>query len=264
MANNDIESYHQLAPLTATSQQNGYPPPGVHAHPGEAVAPADEHTNGTKRKNDHVPQQRAKRNRYITIACNECKRRKIRCNGNTPCQRCNNLNLECVYAPNCCTGFKDSPEYKMMTEQMDSLQQQVNLLYSDLTSLRTQLNHPSPHMGQHMQAQLQAQMQPAAHAVPTSHAADQIVYQSTAIDPSLQAERFAVTQAPSSVAGAMSPTAARPKNEHEQYGNGLGMETQGERPTGTNGTDENERWGSNAREGRTHTTSKEQRTGYPT
>ena len=40
---------------------------------------------------------------------NECKRRKIKCNGETPCQRCGNLSLECVYAPNCCSnGFKDS------------------------------------------------------------------------------------------------------------------------------------------------------------
>jgi hypothetical protein len=39
---------------------------------------------------------------------NECKRRKIKCNGQTPCQRCGNLNLECQYAPNCCNNFKES------------------------------------------------------------------------------------------------------------------------------------------------------------
>src|SRR5215469_2319633 len=39
---------------------------------------------------------------------NECKRRKIKCNGQTPCQRCGNLGLECLYAPNCCNSFKDS------------------------------------------------------------------------------------------------------------------------------------------------------------
>lgn len=43
------------------------------------------------------------------VTSNECKRRKIKCNGNTPCQRCGNLNLECVYAPNCCaSNFRDS------------------------------------------------------------------------------------------------------------------------------------------------------------
>jgi len=40
---------------------------------------------------------------------NECKRRKIKCNGNQPCQRCGNLNIECVYASNCCgSNFRDS------------------------------------------------------------------------------------------------------------------------------------------------------------
>jgi hypothetical protein len=39
---------------------------------------------------------------------NECKRRKIKCNGQTPCQRCGNLNLDCQYAPNCCNNFKES------------------------------------------------------------------------------------------------------------------------------------------------------------
>lgn len=43
--------------------------------------------DGKKRKASEDPgpaggqtQQRAKRNRYISIACNECKRRKIKCN----------------------------------------------------------------------------------------------------------------------------------------------------------------------------------------
>jgi hypothetical protein len=68
---------------------------------------------------------------------NECKRRKIKCNGNTPCQRCGNLKLECQYAPNCCSnGFKDSDEFKQMNAQIASLQEQVNNLYDNLNALR--------------------------------------------------------------------------------------------------------------------------------
>ena len=44
----------------------------------------------------------------LIAASNECKRRKIKCNGQTPCQRCGNLGLECLYSPNCCNSFKDS------------------------------------------------------------------------------------------------------------------------------------------------------------
>ncbi|KAK3998102.1 putative fungal-specific transcription factor [Cladorrhinum sp. PSN332] len=81
-------------------------------------------------------QQRTKRNRYISIACNECKRRKIKCNGETPCQRCGHLNLQCLYAPNCCSNFKDSDEFKKMTGQVGRLQDQVESLISAMTALR--------------------------------------------------------------------------------------------------------------------------------
>src|SRR5436305_10974490 len=74
----------------------------------------------------------------IQLCSNECKRRKIKCNGNTPCQRCGNLKLECQYAPNCCAnGFKDSEEFKQMSAQIVNLQAQVNNLYNDLNALRT-------------------------------------------------------------------------------------------------------------------------------
>ncbi|KAF8853247.1 fungal-specific transcription factor-like protein [Acephala macrosclerotiorum] len=101
--------------------------------------------SGKKRKNDDesttnangTTHTRAKRNRYISIACNECKRRKIKCNGNTPCQRCGNLNLECQYAPNCCTnGFKESEEFRQMNAHLTALQEQVDNLYANLNALK--------------------------------------------------------------------------------------------------------------------------------
>jgi hypothetical protein len=81
---------------------------------------------------------RSKRSRYISIACNECKRRKIKCNGENPCARCGNLSLECVYAPNCCTNnFKDSPEYKNFSDQMSALQAQTASMQNQLKNMST-------------------------------------------------------------------------------------------------------------------------------
>ena len=72
---------------------------------------------------------------------NECKRRKIKCNGETPCNRCGNLNLACLYAPNCCsTNFKDSDEYKTVTSQLNRLQDEVNWLNQ---AMRNMQNDPS-------------------------------------------------------------------------------------------------------------------------
>lgn len=103
----------------------------------DTMSPQNEGGATQKRKSDDgAPQPRAKRNRYISIACNECKRRKIKCNGQTPCQRCGNLNLECLYAPNCCNNFKESDEFKQMTAHISSLQQQVDDLFHNLANLR--------------------------------------------------------------------------------------------------------------------------------
>ncbi|KAI1616941.1 fungal-specific transcription factor domain-containing protein [Exophiala viscosa] len=100
--------------------------------------------HGEKRKadgdagSDRQTHTRSKRNRYISIACNECKRRKIKCNGQAPCQRCGNLSLECVYAPNCCTNsLKDSAEFNQMRDEITTLQMQVNELFTSLSELRS-------------------------------------------------------------------------------------------------------------------------------
>ncbi|KAF1930824.1 uncharacterized protein M421DRAFT_57227 [Didymella exigua CBS 183.55] len=107
----------------------------------DTMSPPNE---ATKRKSDDgAGQPRAKRNRYISIACNECKRRKIKCNGQTPCQRCGNLSLECLYAPNCCNNFKESDEFKQMTAHMARLQQQLDDMLQTVHSLCRQSDvHP--------------------------------------------------------------------------------------------------------------------------
>ncbi|KAF1956396.1 hypothetical protein CC80DRAFT_525837 [Byssothecium circinans] len=98
----------------------------------------------SKRKSEEgAPQPRAKRNRYISIACNECKRRKIKCNGQTPCQRCGNLQLECTYAPNCCNNFKESEEFKQMSAHISTLQDQVEQLFANMNALRHQVETQS-------------------------------------------------------------------------------------------------------------------------
>ncbi|KAI0147360.1 fungal-specific transcription factor domain-containing protein [Xylariaceae sp. FL1272] len=101
----------------------------------------DEPPSATK----SAPQQRSKRNRYISIACNECKRRKIKCNGETPCQRCGHLNLQCLYAPNCCSSsVKDSEEFKQMAAQISHLQEQVDSLFSSMNALKNETGRSAP------------------------------------------------------------------------------------------------------------------------
>ncbi|KAM0507830.1 hypothetical protein ACHAP8_000031 [Fusarium lateritium] len=95
-------------------------------------------------------QSRSKRNRHgqynsslriliNAIGANECKRRKIKCNGETPCQRCGNLNLACLYAPNCCSGnFKESDEFKQVTSQLGRLQEEVGWLHQTVKTMQSE------------------------------------------------------------------------------------------------------------------------------
>ncbi|EZF41311.1 hypothetical protein H102_04838, partial [Trichophyton rubrum CBS 100081] len=103
-------------------------------------------TDDGKRKAEPATgtQTRAKRNRYISLACNECKRRKIKCNGQVPCQRCGHLSLECLYSPNCCqSNFKDSEEFRSMKDRIERLQEQVNTLFESINGLHRQTESPA-------------------------------------------------------------------------------------------------------------------------
>ncbi|MCJ1243721.1 hypothetical protein MMC30_000918 [Trapelia coarctata] len=115
---------------------NGHSRQETREHPSNE----DDKRGDSKRKGEDeasTSQTRAKRNRYISLACNECKRRKIKCNGETPCHRCGNLNLDCLYAPNCCSSsFKESEDFRLMNDNIHSLQDQVDNLYASLNALR--------------------------------------------------------------------------------------------------------------------------------
>ncbi|KAI6822999.1 fungal transcriptional regulatory protein [Hortaea werneckii] len=211
--------------------QHAPPPPQPQQHLDDGSV-----TGGKRKAEDGQTQQRAKRNRYISIACNECKRRKIKCNGQTPCQRCGNLNLECVYAPNCCNGFKDSHEYKEMQGHVASLQDQISMLYHDLSSLRSQLGQPPPPpIQQHVQQPQQQQpppqpmmQQPPQQTPPQQHFVHhqqpQTQQQShTPIDPSLQNAPFpshrgsySMQQSdPGAAIAHLSPSTQRPKSQSQ-------------------------------------------------
>jgi hypothetical protein len=134
---------------------------------------------------------------------NECKRRKIKCNGQTPCQRCRNLNLECVYTLNCCSGFKDSQEYQDMAAHMASLQEQFNMLFDNLNNLRGSLGQPTLPTSQQIQQQ-QEQTMPAQ------------LQSNTPMDPYLQNHAFGLPRAPSAAPMSFSPSQTKSRSFSQQ------------------------------------------------
>ncbi|PIG89410.1 Zn(II)2Cys6 transcription factor [Aspergillus arachidicola] len=94
----------------------------------------DNHTieNDTE---SHDPRPR-KRRKYIAKACNECKRRKIKCNGETPCQRCGRQRIGCVYAEGQRQEISGNEHgFDQLCEQMKAMQEQITALTAAVHTL---------------------------------------------------------------------------------------------------------------------------------
>ncbi|EAU29977.1 conserved hypothetical protein [Aspergillus terreus NIH2624] len=78
----------------------------------------------------HDVRPRKRRRKYIAKACNECKRRKIKCNGENPCQRCGRQRLDCVYADvvRAENSGDDQTGLGKLCDQMSAMQEQIAAL----------------------------------------------------------------------------------------------------------------------------------------
>ncbi|KAJ5750179.1 hypothetical protein N7533_007207 [Penicillium manginii] len=95
---------------------------------------------------DELPssERAKKRARYTQIACNECKRRKLKCSGGSICARCDRDNVPCVYATTRTSAhpgeFKDprvGTRFHDVDQQLESLQRQIQVLSSRLIKLES-------------------------------------------------------------------------------------------------------------------------------
>ncbi|KAF7171213.1 hypothetical protein CNMCM5623_003615 [Aspergillus felis] len=84
---------------------------------------------------DENSRPRKRRRKYITKACNECKRRKIKCNGQSPCQRCDRQHIECVYAERPRSDSSDQQNMSRLIEQMSAMQEQISALSAAVYAL---------------------------------------------------------------------------------------------------------------------------------
>ncbi|KAL2849793.1 hypothetical protein BJX68DRAFT_276005 [Aspergillus pseudodeflectus] len=81
-----------------------------------------------------VEPPRKRRRKYIAKACNECKRRKIKCNGEKPCVRCGRQRIECVY-DNPHDDEYGSGGMERLYDQMSAMQAQISALTAAVHSL---------------------------------------------------------------------------------------------------------------------------------
>ncbi|KPM38523.1 hypothetical protein AK830_g8060 [Neonectria ditissima] len=81
--------------------------------------------------------RRGKRGKYTSVACDECKKRKLKCIpvDDTSCQRCVDGGLQCVYAHGASQAAKDKNE-----RSHDSSNHQLQALSDEVLQLRQQVS----------------------------------------------------------------------------------------------------------------------------
>ncbi|PYI09134.1 fungal-specific transcription factor domain protein [Aspergillus sclerotiicarbonarius CBS 121057] len=114
--------------------------------------------------NTPEPSRTKKRAKYTQVACNECKRRKLKCSGEPVCSRCVRDNVRCVYTPTAhavaitASPLVDDPvkddrlssRLQTVDHQIETLQREMRAMAARLrqlesTSVTTPANNASIH-----------------------------------------------------------------------------------------------------------------------
>ncbi|KAJ5351029.1 hypothetical protein N7452_000003 [Penicillium brevicompactum] len=98
------------------------------------------------------PSRARKRAKYTQIACNECKRRKLKCSGESICARCARNQIQCTYAVTRAEtrqGTEDKDEnantrFRVVNRQLETLRREMRVLSTRLHELESNANSASP------------------------------------------------------------------------------------------------------------------------
>ncbi|KNG89707.1 putative fungal specific transcription factor [Aspergillus nomiae NRRL 13137] len=87
---------------------------------------------------------RKKRAKYTQVACNECKRRKLKCSGEPTCSRCARDGVPCVYTPSAYapsnpTTSMEEPNDEGVSARFQSVDRQIESLQHEMRAMAARL-----------------------------------------------------------------------------------------------------------------------------
>jgi len=135
-------SFSQNGILGASQKTRNPSQSNESVHNGISKAPSDEGSNPLKRRNTDVgvdyPRRRA------TIACEVCRSRKSRCDGNKPkCKLCTELGAECIYRE---PGIKLDAGDKLILERLNRIESLLQMSMVNGHANGINVNSESPSM----------------------------------------------------------------------------------------------------------------------
>ncbi|CCH44836.1 putative transcriptional regulatory protein [Wickerhamomyces ciferrii] len=93
--------------------------------------------------NQNQPQQKRQK---IKKACDNCRTRKIKCNGEQPCSKCSTTGIQCLYTyveKKRVVKKKDNNNTKLSNNSIETLDNRMNKMESLISTLIEKLNGPS-------------------------------------------------------------------------------------------------------------------------
>ncbi|KAL4962909.1 transcription factor domain-containing protein [Aspergillus stella-maris] len=113
-------------------------------------------SSSSKRSSPSEPSRSRKRAKYTQLACNECKRRKLKCDGQPVCARCTRQNATCVYTPSShassntpvtpsCETKDDglSTKFRTVDQQIEALHREMRVMSARMRELESASATPS-------------------------------------------------------------------------------------------------------------------------
>ncbi|KAL4953534.1 hypothetical protein BDW69DRAFT_165159 [Aspergillus filifer] len=107
-------------------------------------------SSSSKRSTPSEPPRSRKRAKYTQLACNECKRRKLKCDGQPVCARCVCQNAACVYTPSSHASSntpvtpsretKDdglSTKFRTVDQQIEALHREMRVMSARMRELES-------------------------------------------------------------------------------------------------------------------------------
>ncbi|PWY86624.1 fungal-specific transcription factor domain protein [Aspergillus sclerotioniger CBS 115572] len=104
--------------------------------------------SASSKRGSHTPEpsRTKKRAKYTQVACNECKRRKLKCGGEPVCSRCLRDNVRCVYTPNAhavantaSPSLEDPVKDDRLSSRLQTVDQQIETLQREMRHMAARL-----------------------------------------------------------------------------------------------------------------------------
>ncbi|KAL4895299.1 hypothetical protein BDV59DRAFT_153123 [Aspergillus ambiguus] len=103
-----------------------------------------EHESPKRGGDSPEPPRSKKRAKYTQVACNECKRRKLKCSGEPVCARCVRDNVRCVYTPgphvvSRAASLEQTREHDGVTTRFQTVDRQIETLQNEMRAMAARM-----------------------------------------------------------------------------------------------------------------------------